>query len=111
MYLTHDLDEIIDGSAPAIGDNEGFCFRLTGDDFESRWICTATVYLTDNDRDTVTVVGPFHVPSTTSVSIVGGTGLYAGASGRLEISLVDGVLPPNNTLAYYYDFYFDFYDS
>ena len=69
LYLTQSVNEVNDGSAMLVGDNEGACVLLTNDGIGSQWTCTVAVYLTENDEDTITLVGPFNVLRWTYASL------------------------------------------
>ena len=105
LFLTQDLRDVVNGTAKLAGDNEATCLRITDKGFDSRWMCSVTVYLTDHDKDTVTVVGPFQATAKTYASIVGGTGIYSGASGSAEMSPAGPL--PDGSFAYFNIFRFD----
>ncbi|KAL7558147.1 hypothetical protein ACA910_019301 [Epithemia clementina (nom. ined.)] len=101
IYLADSLEEFALERPKVLGDNEGYCIRIMLDESAEAnhlWTCTIIVYL---EGGALTAVGPFQNNATT-VPIVGGTGIYLGATGYLELAyagLFEG-FP-----SFHYDFY------
>ena len=77
-----------------VGTDQGFCIRvLVG----KLWECTWTTMLKDGQ---ISVEGPFKDEGDSVVTVIGGTGKYAGAKGQLK-------LHPRDAKATAYDFIFD----
>lgn len=101
IYLTDSLDEI--DNTTLIGDNEGYCIRLTNEGDFSKWTCSYTIYLPQGQ---LTADGPWGTESS-NVSITGGTGALAGASGYMELVPYPETL--DGTFVYAYNFFLGSY--
>ncbi|MGZ4136907.1 MAG: allene oxide cyclase family protein [Actinomycetota bacterium] len=83
-----------------VATDQGDCIRIvTGSSgsWECRWV---TIFPQTNNsrRGTITVEGPFYDTRDSTLAVTGGTGLYKGASGTMELKA--------NTDAGGYDFIF-----
>jgi allene oxide cyclase len=77
-----------------VGTDQGFCVRtLVG----KMWECNWTMVLKDGQ---ITVEGPFADAGDSLLSIIGGTGKYAGAKGSMK-------LHPRDAKSTSYDFTYD----
>ena len=82
------------GNKTQLGTDQGFCIRvLVG----KSWECTWTTTLKDGQ---ISVEGPFKDEGDSVVTVIGGTGKYAGAKGQLK-------LHPRDAKASSYDFLFE----
>ena len=100
IYKTDSIDDI--GEHTLIGDNEGYCIRITNEGDNSQYSCTIQIYL---EKGEITVVGPFNA-GVTYASIVGGTQKYQGVSGQMKLSFageLDGAFVYNYVLHIDYD--------
>ena len=77
-----------------LGTDQGFCIRVV---VGKSWECTWTTTLKDGQ---ISVEGPFKDEGDSVVTVIGGTGKYAGAKGQLK-------LHPRDAKASSYDFLFE----
>ena len=70
-----------------VGSDQGFCIRITKfkENKKGSWECEWTTFL-NNGADSITVESPFYDTGLGTGAITGGTGLYVGASGSLDLS-------------------------
>ncbi len=75
--LTFD-QPLLDQNMKQLGTNSGVCIRTrVGHSFQCQWTLTF-------DNGSIQVVGREHDQGTSIISIIGGTGAYAGISGEME---------------------------
>jgi hypothetical protein len=70
-----------------VGTDQGSCIRITKfrDNKKGSWECEWTTFL-NNGSDSITVETPFYDTGLGLGAITGGTGVYVGASGSLDLS-------------------------
>jgi hypothetical protein len=68
-----------------VGHDEGFCTRLNVKN--GVWECLWTTFLKGGQ---LTVQGPYYDHKNSVLTITGGTGIYAGASGEMTLNAKDG---------------------
>src|SRR5215217_1790476 len=70
-----------------VGRDQGSCIRITKfkENKQGSWECQWTTFL-NNGADSITVESPFYDTGLGTGAITGGTGLYVGASGSLDLS-------------------------
>ncbi len=66
-----------------VGSDQGYCIRV---DVGASWECNWTAFLAEGQ---ITVEGPFFDDKGSSLSITGGTGLYRGAYGWMDLTFRD----------------------
>jgi len=75
-----------------VGTDQGYCLRVdVGKSFE----CTWTAFLSAEDQ--ITVSGPFFDAKESTLAITGGTGIYKGARGEMDLGFRD---TPMGTVEY-----------
>ena len=75
--LTFD-QPLLDQNMKQLGTNSGVCIRTrVGHSFQCQWTLTF-------DNGSIQVAGREHDQGTSIISIIGGTGAYAGISGEME---------------------------
>jgi allene oxide cyclase len=73
-------NEVYDeANANQVGTDNGYCFRTA---VSEAWECAWTLKLDDGQ---ITVQGPFYDAGDSMLSITGGTGAYASASGQMTL--------------------------
>ena len=72
-------------NATQVGHDEGFCTRLNVKN--GVWECLWTTFLKGGQ---ITVQGPYYDHKNSTLSITGGTGVYAGDTGEMSLNAKDG---------------------
>jgi allene oxide cyclase len=73
-----------------VGSDQGSCIRITKfrENQSGSWECEWTTSL-NNGADSITVESPFYDTGLGQGAITGGTGVYVGASGSLDLSCTE----------------------
>jgi len=74
-------DPLNDNNNVSVGRDEGTCTRIVAGSF---WTCQFMIYLNDGDID---VRGVMYDNMNNTLSIVGGTGTYAGVRGDMDVNI------------------------
>ena len=93
--LTFANDVYDETNAKKVGTDNGYCVRTVAG---TAWECNWTLVMADG---LITVEGPFHDTGDSVFVITGGTGVYEGAKGQLN-------LHPRNPESTEYDFDYEF---